>query len=46
MSGFYDIAVQSIDGSPDLLGKLRGKVALAVNVRFPLPLQPVVATHA
>ena len=32
MSGFYDIPVQSIDGSPDLLGPLRGSVALAVNV--------------
>jgi glutathione peroxidase len=32
MSGFYDITVQSIDGSPDLLGPLRGNVALAVNV--------------
>jgi glutathione peroxidase len=32
MSGFYDVQVRSIDGSPDLLGALRGKVALAVNV--------------
>jgi glutathione peroxidase len=32
VSGFYDIAVRSIDGAPDLLGALRGKVALAVNV--------------
>ena len=32
MSGFYDIKVQGIDGAPDLLGALRGKVALAVNV--------------
>jgi glutathione peroxidase len=32
MSTFYDIPVQSIDGSPDLLGPLRGSVALAVNV--------------
>jgi glutathione peroxidase-family protein len=32
MSGFYAIAVQNIDGSPGLLAKLRGKVALAVNV--------------
>jgi len=32
MSKFFDFGVQSIDGSPDLLGPLRGKVALAVNV--------------
>ena len=32
MSGFYDVKVQSIDGAPDLLGALRGRVALAVNV--------------
>ena len=32
MTSFYDVRVQSIDGSPDLLGELRGKVALAVNV--------------
>ena len=32
MTSFYDVRVQSIDGSPDLLGALRGKVALAVNV--------------
>jgi glutathione peroxidase len=32
MPSFYDIRVQSIDGSADLLGALRGKVALAVNV--------------
>jgi glutathione peroxidase len=32
VSGFYDVKVQSIDGSPDLLDALRGKVTLAVNV--------------
>lgn len=32
MSGFYDISVKGIDGTPDLLGTLRGKVPLAVNV--------------
>lgn len=32
MAGFYDIPVRSIGGSADLLGKLRGKVVLAVNV--------------
>ena len=40
MSGFYDIAVPSIDGSPNLLGKLRGKVALAVNVASRCGLTP------
>ncbi len=40
MSGLYDIPVQSIDGSPDLLGKLRGKVALAVNVASRCGLTP------
>jgi glutathione peroxidase len=32
MADFFSIAVPSIDGSPDLLGSLRGKVTLAVNV--------------
>lgn len=32
MADFFSVAVQSIDGSPDLLGALRGKVTLAVNV--------------
>jgi glutathione peroxidase len=32
MKRFCDFAVRAIDGSPDLLGPLRGKVALAVNV--------------
>jgi len=40
MSGFYDIPVLGIDGSPDLLGKLRGKVALAVNVASRCGLTP------
>ena len=40
MSGFYDIAVTRIDGSPDLLGVLRGKVALAVNVASQCGLTP------
>jgi glutathione peroxidase len=40
MSGFYDIGVQGIDGSPDLLGKLRGKVVLAVNVASRCGLTP------
>jgi glutathione peroxidase len=40
MSGFYDIAVNSIDGRPDLLGTLRGKVTLAVNVASRCGLTP------
>jgi glutathione peroxidase len=40
MSGFYDIAVGGIDGTPDLLGPLRGKVALAVNVASRCGLTP------
>jgi glutathione peroxidase len=40
MSGFYDIAVTGIDGTADLLGRLRGKVALAVNVASRCGLTP------
>jgi glutathione peroxidase len=40
MSGFYDIAVRKIDGSEDLLGPLRGKVTLAVNVASRCGLTP------
>ena len=43
MSGFYDIAVTRIDGGTDLLGGLRGKVTLAVNVGQ--PLRPHAAVH-
>jgi glutathione peroxidase len=32
MNNFFSVHVQSIDGAPDLLGPLRGKVTLAVNV--------------
>ena len=32
MPGFFDFPVKSILGEPDLLGPLRGKVVLAVNV--------------
>jgi len=32
MAEFFGFSITSIDGSPDLLGPLRGKVALAVNV--------------
>lgn len=40
MSGFYDIAVRKIDGTEDLLGSLRGKVTLAVNVASQCGLTP------
>ena len=40
MSGFYDIAVARIDGTPDLLSALRGKVSLAVNVASQCGLTP------
>lgn len=41
MSGFFDIAVRSIDGEgEDLLGTLRGKVTLAVNVASRCGLTP------
>lgn len=40
MSGFYDIAVAGIEGTPDLLGALRGKVTLAVNVASRCGLTP------
>jgi glutathione peroxidase len=32
MPSFFDFRVAGIDGEPDLLGPLRGKVVLAVNV--------------
>ena len=40
MASFYDIPVRSIDGKPDLLGPLRGKVALVVNVASKCGLTP------
>jgi len=40
MAGFYDIPVQGIDGAADLLGGLRGKVVLAVNVASRCGLTP------
>ena len=40
MSGFYDIAITRIDGTPDLLTALRGKVTLAVNVASRCGLTP------
>jgi glutathione peroxidase len=32
MNGFYDFTVPGLDGGANILGPLRGKVALAVNV--------------
>jgi glutathione peroxidase len=40
MAGFYDFSVKSLDGSADALGKLRGKVTLAVNVASKCGLTP------
>jgi glutathione peroxidase len=40
MTDFFSIPVQSIDGSPGLLGTLRGKVTLAVNVASQCGLTP------
>ena len=40
MSGFYDISVERIDGTADLLGAQRGKVTLAVNVASRCGLTP------
>ena len=40
MGGFHDIAIRGIDGSPDLLGRLRGKLTLAVNVASRCGLTP------
>jgi glutathione peroxidase len=40
MNSFFDIPVQGIAGAPDLLGPLRGKVVLAVNVASRCGLTP------
>lgn len=40
MSSFFDIPVRSLEGDPDLLGPLRGKVLLAVNVASRCGLTP------
>jgi glutathione peroxidase len=37
---FFDVPVPSLEGEPDLLGPLRGKVALAVNVASRCGLTP------
>jgi len=40
MSDFYEFKVSALDGSADLLGRLRGKVTLAVNVASRCGLTP------
>ncbi len=40
MADIFDIAVRGIDGSADLLGGLRGRVLLAVNVASKCGLTP------
>jgi glutathione peroxidase len=40
MKHFYDFAVRAIDGSPDLLSGLKGRVVLAVNVASECGLTP------
>lgn len=40
MAGFYDFKLKSIDGAADLLGGLKGKVVLAVNVASRCGLTP------
>jgi glutathione peroxidase len=40
MTAFHDIEVKGIDGSADLLSRLKGKVVLAVNVASQCGLTP------
>ena len=40
MKNFYDFKVDGIEGKPDLLGSLKGKVVLAVNVASRCGLTP------
>jgi glutathione peroxidase len=40
MTTFFDIPVQTLEGTPDLLGPLRGKVLLGVNVASRCGLTP------
>ncbi len=40
MASFFDIPVQTLEGSSDLLGPLRGQVLLAVNVASRCGLTP------
>jgi glutathione peroxidase len=40
MSSFFEFDVKAIDGSADLLGRLKGKVVLAVNVASRCGLTP------
>ncbi len=44
MKNFYDFTVKSIDGGADLLGGLKGKVVLAVNVASQCGLTPQYTT--
>ena len=40
MANFYDFSLKSLDGAEDALGKLRGKVTLAINVASKCGLTP------
>ena len=40
MNSFYDFKIKALDGSADLLGPLKGKVTLAVNVASRCGLTP------
>jgi glutathione peroxidase len=40
MTGFFDFGLAALDGAPGLLGPLRGKVVLAVNVASRCGLTP------
>lgn len=40
MTQFYDFALRALDGTPDLLAGLRGRVTLAVNVASRCGLTP------
>jgi glutathione peroxidase len=40
MSNFYDFKLDSLQGKPDVLGNLKGKVTLAVNVASKCGLTP------
>ena len=40
MSNFYDFKLDSLQGKPDVLGNLKGKVSLAVNVASMCGLTP------
>jgi glutathione peroxidase len=40
MNGFFDFKLPALDGSADVLGRVRGKVVLAVNVASKCGLTP------